>query len=66
MLQTSPSRAALVLARAKPSKHVEGEEYKTLPTGLSTPVLAFAKPPSMSRGRAHDVEGKGSVSRHSR
>jgi hypothetical protein len=27
-------------------------------SGLSTPALAFAKPPSMSRGRVHDMEEK--------
>jgi hypothetical protein len=39
-------------------EHVEGEEQKTSPSGLLTPVLAFAKPLSMSRGRARDMEKK--------
>jgi hypothetical protein len=34
-------------------EHVEGEEE-----GLSTLVLALAKPPSMSRGRVHDMKEK--------
>jgi hypothetical protein len=35
-----------------------GEEQKLQPSGLSTLVLAFAKPPSMSRGRVHDMKEK--------
>jgi hypothetical protein len=46
------------LAFAKPLDHVEREEQKTSPSSLSTPVLAFSKPPSMSRGRVHDIEEK--------
>jgi hypothetical protein len=35
-----------------------GEEQKLQSSGLSTLVLAFAKPPSMSRGTTPDMKEK--------
>jgi hypothetical protein len=49
--------SGLYVGLCQAPEHVVGEE-QTSASGLLTPVLAFAKPPTMSRRRVHDMKEK--------